>query len=113
MCPRVGKEKKSGWLLLFDGQTLNGWMTSDQKPSRRPVEEGCLNPHKSGHYMLVHTQQWADFVLALDFKITNGKIKVPTAPGMGLEIDPEYLSQATTVCKVDKPGRMGGSGSGG
>ncbi len=47
-----------------------------------------------------------------DFKITNGTIKVPTGPGMGVEIDPEYLSKATSVCKIDKPGRMGGSGSG-
>jgi L-alanine-DL-glutamate epimerase-like enolase superfamily enzyme len=47
-----------------------------------------------------------------DFKITNGKIKVPTGPGMGIEIDPDYLAQATIVTKIDKPGRMGGSGSG-
>ena len=66
------KEARSGWLLLFDGRTLNGWMTSDGKPSRRPVEDGCLNPHQSGHYMLFHTQRWSDFVLTLDFKITNG-----------------------------------------
>jgi L-alanine-DL-glutamate epimerase-like enolase superfamily enzyme len=47
-----------------------------------------------------------------DFKITNGKIKVPTSPGMGLEIDPEYLAKATVVAKADKPGKYGGSGSG-
>ena len=47
-----------------------------------------------------------------DFAITNGKIKVPTGPGMGLEIDPDYLAKATLVCKVDKPARLGGSGSG-
>jgi hypothetical protein len=65
-------EKADGWLLLFDGKTLNGWMTSEEKPSRRPVDEGCINPHQCGHYMMVHTQQWSDFVLALDFKITKG-----------------------------------------
>jgi len=47
-----------------------------------------------------------------DFKIANGSIKLPNTPGMGLEIDPEYLKTATVVCKIDKPGRMGGSGSG-
>src|ERR1043166_8252999 len=31
----TSQEKNSGWLLLFDGQSLDGWMTSDQKPSRR------------------------------------------------------------------------------
>ena len=64
-------EKKLGWLLLFDGRTTSGWMTSDGKLSRTPVEQGSLNPHKSGHYMLVHTQQWSNFLLSLDFRITN------------------------------------------
>ena len=31
------QERKQGWLLLFDGSSLNGWMTSSQKPSRTPV----------------------------------------------------------------------------
>ena len=47
-----------------------------------------------------------------DFKIVDGKIRVPTAPGMGLEIDPDYLAKATVICKVDKPAKGGGSGSG-
>jgi hypothetical protein len=66
------EEKQNGWLLLFDGQTFNGWMTSDSKPSRRPVEDNSINPHKCGHYMMVHTQQWSNFVLSLDFKISKG-----------------------------------------
>lgn len=66
------QEKAAGWLLLFDGKTLSGWMTSDGKPPRTAVEQASLNPHQSGHYMLVHTQQWSDFVLSLDFKISKG-----------------------------------------
>ena len=65
-------ERNSGWLLLFDGKTLDGWMTSEAKPSKRPVEDGCINPHRCGHYMMVHTQQWSNFVLSLDFKISPG-----------------------------------------
>jgi hypothetical protein len=65
-------ERKAGWLLLFNGRTTDGWMTSAGQPSKTPVEQGSLNPHKSGHYMLVHTQQWSNFLLSLDFKITNG-----------------------------------------
>lgn len=66
------KEKRAGWLLLFDGQTLNGWMTSSELPSKTPVEDGCINPHKCGGYMMVHTQQWSNIELTLDFKISPG-----------------------------------------
>ncbi len=66
------QEKKDGWLLLFDGKTLDGWMTSSQKPSKRPVLEGCINPHKCGGYMMVHEKMWENFVLSLDYKISKG-----------------------------------------
>src|SRR2546427_8527078 len=65
-------EKKDGWLLLFDGKTLTGWMNSDRTAPRTAVQDGALNPHKAGHYMLVHTQQWENFALSLDFKISKG-----------------------------------------
>jgi hypothetical protein len=65
------QEKRDGWLLLFDGRTTNGWMNSDRTAPRTPVVDGTLNPHKAGHYMLVHTQQWENFVLSLDFKISK------------------------------------------
>ena len=65
-------ERRAGWLLLFDGKTTAGWMNSDRTIPRTPVENGSLNPHKSGHYMLVHTQQWENFILSLDFKISKG-----------------------------------------
>lgn len=63
-------EKRDGWQLLFDGKTSAGWMNSDRSAPRNPVQQGSLNPHRAGHYMLVHTQQWSNFVLALDFKLS-------------------------------------------
>jgi hypothetical protein len=68
----TGKEKADGWILLFDGKTLEGWMTSAEKPSKTPVEDGSINPHKCGDYMMVHKEQWGDFVLSCDFKISKG-----------------------------------------
>ena len=62
----------AGWISLFDGKTLNGWITSSRTPSRTGVEDGALNPHRSGGYMLIHEKQWSDFVLALDFKLSKG-----------------------------------------
>jgi len=65
-------EKQQGWILLFNGKTLDGWVTSENKPSQRPVEEASINPHKSGHYMMIHERKWENFVLRLDFKISKG-----------------------------------------
>jgi hypothetical protein len=65
-------ERQDGWILLFDGNSLVGWITSSQKPSQRPVEEHAINPHKCGGYMMIHDKPWGDFILALDFKISKG-----------------------------------------
>ncbi len=65
-------EKLAGWLLLFDGRTLDGWMTSGGKPSKTPVDRGSLNPHGCGDYMLVYEKPFSDFVLSFDFKISKG-----------------------------------------
>ena len=37
-----------------------------------------------------------------DFKIIDGKIQIPKTPGMGVEIDPDYLKQATVVLQFGK-----------
>ncbi|MEM7234933.1 MAG: sulfatase-like hydrolase/transferase [Planctomycetota bacterium] len=66
------RETQDGWKLLFDGESLAGWKTSHGKESARPVEDASLNPHKSGHYMLVHDERWSNFILSLDFKISKG-----------------------------------------
>jgi len=66
------QEKQGGWLLLFDGNSLAGWKTSSEQPSRRPVEEQAINPHKCGGYMMIHERPWSNFILALDFKIARG-----------------------------------------
>jgi hypothetical protein len=66
------EEKTAGWILLFDGRSLNGWQTSNGQPSAVPVENGSINPHGCGSYMMIHRKTWADYVLALDFKISKG-----------------------------------------
>lgn len=64
------REKSDGWVLLFDGKTLDGWMTSSEQPSKTPVEDGALNPHKCGGYMLIHKEPRDNFILSLDFKLS-------------------------------------------
>lgn len=79
----TAKEKAAGWLLLFDGKTLTGWQTSSRRPSKTPVEDGTINPHGCGGYMMIHENEWGDFVLACDFKISkdcNSGVFVRTFP---------------------------------
>jgi hypothetical protein len=76
-------EKQDGWILLFDGTSFSGWMTSSGAPSQRPVEDGCINPHKCGGYMMIHERAWDSFKLALEFKISpkcNSGIFIRTFP---------------------------------
>jgi Domain of Unknown Function (DUF1080) len=77
------EEKAAGWLLLFDGKTLNGWTTEKGEPGKTPVEHGTINPHKAGGYMMIHKREWSDFTLSLDFKISpkcNSGVFVRTFP---------------------------------
>ncbi len=79
----TAQEMTDGWQLLFDGKTLDGWQTNNQKPSLRPIDEGCINPHKCGGYMLIHEKVWGDYVLSLDFKISpkcNSGLFIRTFP---------------------------------
>jgi L-alanine-DL-glutamate epimerase-like enolase superfamily enzyme len=45
-----------------------------------------------------------------DFRIVNGSIQVPATPGMGLEIDPDFIAGATVVARITRP--LGGGGTG-
>ena len=67
----TAREKEDGWRLLFDGKTLDGWMTSSETPSKTPVEDGCINPHRAGGYMMVHKEMFENYVLSLDYKISK------------------------------------------
>src|SRR3954471_468179 len=54
-------EKGAGWILLFDGNSLDGWKTSSQQPSKVTADRGAINPHGCGGYMMIHEKIWSDF----------------------------------------------------
>jgi hypothetical protein len=105
------REKADGWRLLFDGKTLDGWKADGIAESKRPVEDGCINPHLSGGIsgMYYARRPWSDFILALDFKVTkncNSGVFVrtwPLKPPPGTPgNDPGF--NALEVQILDKPG---------
>jgi len=62
------QEKKDGWVLLFDGKTPEGW--TNLKSAN--IEDGCINPFKSGNYVTFAKEKYGNFVLACDFKVSKG-----------------------------------------
>jgi alpha-3'-ketoglucosidase len=77
------QEKRDGWLLLFDGRTTTGWMTTGGKPLPiKHIQDGSLNPHPCD-YMLVHEKVWENYALSLEFRISpkcNSGIFIRTFP---------------------------------
>ncbi|MDX2250135.1 MAG: family 16 glycoside hydrolase [Bacteroidia bacterium] len=74
-------EKSSGWELLFDGKTTNGWRTykKDRIGSSWFVENGSLTvggAKKDGHFAdggdIITTQEYDNYELQLEWKIAEG-----------------------------------------
>ena len=71
------QEKKDGWILLFDGKTLNGWHLFNRGtiPSAWSVDSGMLicNPHAKDvkHGDLVTDKVYQDYDLVFDWKISR------------------------------------------
>jgi len=72
----TAKEKKKGWILLFDGVSTNGWTTSRGQPVPEGgwnIIDGSINTvigGKGGDIITVN--EYSDFDLCVDFKITPG-----------------------------------------
>lgn len=91
------KEKKQGWVLLFDGTTSAGWMQANGKsfPEKGwQVSDGSLTVLENGKGGdIVTVAEYADFELAVDFQLTktaNSGIKYfftayPKGGNLGME----------------------------
>lgn len=74
-------EKNGGWQLLWDGKTTEGWRGAklDHFPTKGwSIQNGILKVHKSGGAEssnggdIVTTRAYKNFILKVDFKITEG-----------------------------------------
>jgi Domain of Unknown Function (DUF1080) len=91
------KEKADGWQLLFNGKDTSGWKNNTKKPIAAKVEDGALNPHGSGGYVVVYRKQFGDFVFKCDVKMDRptcnsgvfvriGDLKDPVQTGLEVQI---------------------------
>ncbi len=73
----TGKEKKQGWILLFDGKTTNGWHTylRDTVGSKWQVKEGTIiydpSQPRSGGGDIVTNQEFENFDFRLEWKVAK------------------------------------------
>ena len=66
------QEKQGGWVLLFDGKSPAGWVSSGKPFPAANIEDGSINPHKSGAYVSYYNEPFDNFVLSCDFKVSKG-----------------------------------------
>ncbi len=65
------EEKKQGYKLLFDGQTLDGWQATSQ-PENWEVDNGLLICKGETSGYLHTTEQFENFILRLDYRTKPG-----------------------------------------
>lgn len=70
------KEKKEGWVLLFDGKSMQGWHTYLRDTVSRgwKVEDGALafDPSTGERGDIVTDAEYENFELMIDWKISEG-----------------------------------------
>ena len=72
------QEVSEGWKLLFNGENLDGWIsvrTQEPPTAGWEVENGVLTVNKGGPKRggdIITKDQYSDFDLMVDFKITKG-----------------------------------------
>jgi hypothetical protein len=117
-------EKEQGWKLLWDGKTTNGWRGArlDHFPANGwKIENGILTVLASGGGEsanggdIVTEEQYGDFILELDFRITRGAnsgIKYFVNPGLNTGEGSAIGCEYQILDDVDHPdAKMGVSGN--
>jgi hypothetical protein len=70
------KEEKAGWVLLFDGKTLNGWHTYNKAEagSSWGAVDGALQftPGNDGRGDITTDKAYENYELSMDWKISEG-----------------------------------------
>jgi hypothetical protein len=64
--------KNSGFVSLFDGQSLNGWKYFGNKGGEYFVTNGVIVCPESSHGNLLTENEYSDFVLRLEYKLAPG-----------------------------------------
>ena len=105
------KEKKEGWVLLFDGTSMNGWRTYKNKESEGwDIKNGELYCKEEGvtkRADLITNNKYENYELQIDWKISAKKnsgiiYMVTEENGASYESGPEYQ----LIDDIGYPGKL-------
>ena len=85
-------DKEEGWVKLFNGKDLDGWVQRGGKAKYR-VEDGQIvgsSVPNTGNSFLCTKRDYADFVLELEFKVQDGL-------NSGVQVRSQCFDEARTV----------------
>lgn len=68
---RVGEPADDGWLVLFDGKTLNGWKASE-RPENWTIEDGAIAGHGDRSHLFYVGRDFQNFEFKCDVMINKG-----------------------------------------
>ena len=68
----VPQEPEEGFRPLFNGQNLEGWKVCGGKQEKWAAESGCICCLGGGGGWLMTTQEYADYELRLEYKMSKG-----------------------------------------
>jgi hypothetical protein len=112
------EEKSAGWILLFDGTSMKGWVDPRQKTppgDAWTIDDGCLKANRKPHIRedLFSVQTFRDFELVFDWRISpagNSGVKyriqdhlfvLPIQPGEKFEASVQRSFLARTNKRPD------------
>lgn len=80
----TAEERRDGYVLLFDGKTLNGW---EGDPALWSVRDGAIvgsteRRRIEGPVDLYHKTEFTDFILKADMKLRNGNSGIQFRSGL-------------------------------
>jgi hypothetical protein len=114
-CTTASKNPEEGFVQLFDGKSLNGWVLKGKKGEGFGVKDGVIYCARGGGGNLLTEKEYADFILRFDFKVepqgNNGlAIRTPLEGNpayLGMEL--QILDENTTKYGKLRPEQMHGS----
>jgi hypothetical protein len=102
------QEQADGWKLLFDGKTLDGWMSwKTRKPLSEGgwvVQDGALHLAGKGGGDIYTADSYENFELSLEYRTTGNS-------GIFIRVNPEVKGAIYSVAPEVQVHRDGGKGS--